>query len=281
MNKRFLTVTSLLLMTLSLSAIDLDETTTTIIEEASKATAGLQEQFDMLNEEVNVSKAVSLPQKQENPEPIAQEVITVTEINETIIETETISQELNISNTILIENNITNIKKEDNLTLVTETNKERNETTPLVTKTVDVNATPAPLISPENNMSKEILPEPIIVTSELNVTQTTQEELSTITTQDIENNESEEEHEEVEGSITKGLVIFKTKLKGPCGMKGDEFAKNYTQEDWDDIYDSKEFKKVVIELCPKMEGIYQDKWTPHLYQFSLKYASDSDEIPEC
>jgi hypothetical protein len=90
-----------------------------------------------------------------------------------------------------------------------------------------------------------------------------------------------EKEEEIEGSFTKGLVIFKTRLKGPCKMIGEEFAKNYTQEDWEDIFDSKEFEKVVIEICPKMEGKYQERWTPHLFQFSLEYASDSDNIPEC
>jgi len=96
-----------------------------------------------------------------------------------------------------------------------------------------------------------------------------------------ENNDTEEEEEEIEGSTTKGLVIFKTRLKVPCKMNGEEFAKNYTQEDWEDIYDSKEFEKVVVEICPKMEGRYKERWTPHLFQFSVDYASDSDNIPEC
>jgi hypothetical protein len=91
----------------------------------------------------------------------------------------------------------------------------------------------------------------------------------------------EEEEEEIEGSATKGLVIFKTRLKIPCKMRGEEFAKNYTQEDWEDIYDSQEFEKVIIEICPKMEGKYKKRWTPHLFQFSLEFASDSDNIPEC
>jgi len=97
----------------------------------------------------------------------------------------------------------------------------------------------------------------------------------------IDKNNTKELEEEDEGSVEKGLVIFKTRLKVPCGMGGEEFAKNYTQEDWEDIYDSKEFKKVVIEICPKMKERYQERWTPHLFQFSLQYASDSDNIPEC
>jgi len=94
-------------------------------------------------------------------------------------------------------------------------------------------------------------------------------------------NSTEESEEENEGSMEKGLVIFKTRLKVPCGMTGEEFAKNYTQEDWEDIYDGKEFEKAVVEICPKMEGKYKKRWTSHLFQFSVEYASDSDNIPEC
>ncbi len=87
--------------------------------------------------------------------------------------------------------------------------------------------------------------------------------------------------EKEDGSFIVGMAIFKTKLKVVCKMTGEDFAKNYTQEDWDDIYDNNEFEKTVYKLCPEIKGKYDEKWTNDLYQFSLKYASDSDEIPEC
>jgi hypothetical protein len=83
------------------------------------------------------------------------------------------------------------------------------------------------------------------------------------------------------GTSAEGLLIFKTRIKPYCTINGDKFAKQYMQEDWDDIYHDKEFKKEVIKACPKIEKRYKDKWTPHLYQFSIEYASDSDAIPEC
>ena len=127
----------------------------------------------------------------------------------------------------------------------------------------------------DENITQAIVAEEIITVIESNET--------LITTQETPNNELNitTEEDEEEGSITRGLIIFKTNLKVPCDMTGEEFAKNYTQEDWDDIYENKEFEKIVTEICPKIEGHYQEEWTPHLYQFSLKYASDSDEIPEC
>jgi len=83
------------------------------------------------------------------------------------------------------------------------------------------------------------------------------------------------------GTSAEGLIIFKTKIKPYCKINGDKFAKQYIQEDWDDIYHDKEFKMEIIKACPKMETRYRDEWTPHLYQFTLEYASDSDAIPEC
>ncbi len=83
------------------------------------------------------------------------------------------------------------------------------------------------------------------------------------------------------GTSAEGLIIFKTRIKPYCKITGDKFAKQYMQEDWDDIYHDKEFKMEVIKACPKVEKRYRDKWTPHLYQFSIEYASDSDAIPEC
>ena len=83
------------------------------------------------------------------------------------------------------------------------------------------------------------------------------------------------------GTSAQGLIIFKTKIKPYCKINGDKFAKQYMQEDWDDIYHDKDFKIEIIKACPKMETRYKDEWTPHLYQFTLEYASDSDAIPEC
>jgi len=83
------------------------------------------------------------------------------------------------------------------------------------------------------------------------------------------------------GTSSAGLIIYKTRIKPYCEMTGDKFAKQYTQEDWEDIYHDEEFKMELLKACPKLKEKYEDKWTPDLYQFSVEYASDSDAIPEC
>jgi len=148
--------------------------------------------------------------------------------------------------------------------------------------------------TPELNLTSSI--EEIVVIQETNLTEPIEETIEETIDETIEivetnltdsieiqkdKNSTEESEEENEGSMEKGLVIFKTRLKVPCGMTGEEFAKNYTQEDWEDIYEGKEFEKAVVEICPKMEGKYKERWTSHLFQFSVEYASDSDNIPEC
>jgi len=246
MSKLILTITSVVFLTSTLSALNMDEANT-IIEEVSEVTKGLQDSFDKLTQEETQESNVTKSEEQTVVTP--QEIIEVTEIN-----------------TSIPTNNELNGTTKQNITPINEENI-----------TIEVK----PHIEAEENSS---IVEPTVTDIEQNSTSVTKSTQTTI----IDSNSSKEEenltrdeHYETEGSATRGLIIFKTHLKKVCGMTGEEFAKNYTQEDWDDIYDAKEFKKVVIELCPKVEGHYKERWTPHLYQFSLKYASDSDEIPEC
>ncbi len=148
--------------------------------------------------------------------------------------------------------------------------------------------TKEPIINQENTsmpIDTTITPQEVIIVEENNSSKqesNTSTPIETNTT--VEQNQTvieESSIEEEEGSFKQGMIIFKSNFKEVCKMTGDEFAKNYTQEDWDGIYDDNEFEKVVYEICPDMKGKYDKKWTNHLYQFSLKYASDSDEIPEC
>ena len=249
-------VSILLSTTLTISAIDLNDTQT-IIEEASQATKELQADFETI---INEPEVIEEERKEVEKETLVtpKEVITVQEI------------EKDKMATTLVENNQTTINStvESNITVQKPTlviNNESNETKP-ITETLDDNKS---LIERNTTIESNITtekPTPII-NNESNETKPITETL--------------DDDDEIEGSAEQGLIIFKTHIKEYCGMKGDEFAKHYTQEDWDDIYDDKEFKKVLIEICPKMKNRYQDEWTPHLYQFSLKYASDSDEIPDC
>lgn len=154
---------------------------------------------------------------------------------------------------------------EENITIT----NEQHEMTPLIDEEalIEKNITKIPEVPEISESNISILSKPLKepICEEKNI---------------IDNNTTTE-LEKVEGSTMRGMILFKTRFKNICKQSGEEFANHYTQEDWDDIYEADEFKKVVLELCPEMENRYKDKWTPHLYKFSTDYASDSDNIPEC
>ena len=242
--------------TISLSAIDMNSTAK-IIEEATKATKGLQEDFSQLIEPKEANSTTM-----ENNNITLQKII----IKDTV-EDEVIEENITIEKSIVIEDSNRTIQEEQIIT------KDRIEepkelTIEEINETIQERLEKVPQTSDNN-----------ITISKSNITTSTEINSTAEENQTVELESITEDEEEL--SSKKGMVIFKTKFKAVCKMTGDEFAKNYTQEDWDDIYDNDEFEKVVYEICPEMKGRYDKKWTKDLYHFSLKYASDSDEIPEC
>jgi hypothetical protein len=85
----------------------------------------------------------------------------------------------------------------------------------------------------------------------------------------------------VMASAKKGQRIFKKKLRKKCGFSGVRFTRTHTQREWEEIYESGNFKKETQSICPrlKVEGI-KKSWWKHLYDFSYKYAKDG-AVPKC
>ncbi len=81
------------------------------------------------------------------------------------------------------------------------------------------------------------------------------------------------------GDATKGKNIFEKYIKFYCGLTNDKFTIIHTQDEWEDIVQAGKFKEEILKLCPKLKKIYNDKWSPHLYQFAYEYASDSGNVP--
>ncbi len=180
----------------------------------------------------------------------------------------------------LLEKNASNIPLITPILIIEENQSmEINTTSPLVNETIfDVNNSfeiNASITTEESNVSK--LPickeenNQTDIIDDLNITPDTNNSIPDNGCTDTE----------VQGTSIRGLIIYKTRIKPFCEMSGETFAKQYMQEDWDDIYYDKEFKLEVLKACPKIEKRYKKKWTPHLHQFTIEYASDSDAIPEC
>ena len=82
-------------------------------------------------------------------------------------------------------------------------------------------------------------------------------------------------------SAKKGQKIFKKKFRKKCGFSGVRFARNHTQAQWEDIYDSGKFKSEAKRICPRLNTKkIKSKWWKDVYKFSYKYASDGI-VPKC
>lgn len=276
MFKKILTLTYFLFLNTSLSAMDLNETMV-IINEATQATKTLQDEFYVLTNEV-------IP-------PIQEKVL---EVNSTNIETVHILDIPEVNATTIMVHEVTEAVHDEFDVLI------NNPVPPIQEKTIEVNLSNTKIInivnSTEVNTSSEFNKSVEINNTfpiqELNSTQriSCKENLIPIDNNKTSNLNYDDNNSiadngctdtGIEGSSIRGLIIFKTRIKPTCKMNGEEFAKQYMQEDWDDIYHEKELKMEVLKACPQIEKRYKDKWGPHLYQFVLEYASDSDAIPEC
>jgi len=80
------------------------------------------------------------------------------------------------------------------------------------------------------------------------------------------------------GNATKGKNIFRKYIRFYCKLTNDKFTIIHTQDEWEDIAQAGKFKEEMFKICPKLKKIYQDRWSPHLYQFAYEYASDSDNV---
>lgn len=82
--------------------------------------------------------------------------------------------------------------------------------------------------------------------------------------------------------VVKGQKLFSKKLKAGCGFNGAKFAAKHTQDEWDKIYNSGNFKSEIGKICPNVDlDSIKDSYLPHIYDFSHEYANDSGNVPSC
>jgi len=81
--------------------------------------------------------------------------------------------------------------------------------------------------------------------------------------------------------VNKGQKIFKKKFRKYCRFSGVKFARNHTQNEWEEIWDDEAFIDEAKRLCPKLNvKKIKKSWWEDVYEFSYKYASDG-VIPKC
>jgi hypothetical protein len=85
----------------------------------------------------------------------------------------------------------------------------------------------------------------------------------------------------VSADAQKGQKLFKKKFRKKCGFSGVRFARNHTQHEWETIYSSGKFQNEAKNICPRLKlDKIKPSWWKHVYDFSVKYASDG-MVPKC
>ena len=82
--------------------------------------------------------------------------------------------------------------------------------------------------------------------------------------------------------LIKGQKIFKKKFRKYCGFSGVRFARQHTQDEWEEIYDRGKFQLESKKICPrlKLKKIKKSWWKP-VYEFTHEYGVGSSHIPHC
>ncbi len=79
----------------------------------------------------------------------------------------------------------------------------------------------------------------------------------------------------------KGQKIFKRKFRKKCGFSGVRFARNHTQDEWEEIWEEGRFPEEAKRICPRLKlKKIKKSWWKHVYDFSYKYAKDG-VVPKC
>ncbi len=85
-----------------------------------------------------------------------------------------------------------------------------------------------------------------------------------------------------EASVKKGQKIYKKKMRKYCGFSGVRFAREHTQDEWEEIYDDGEFQAETKRICPKLPlKKIKKSWWQHVYEFTYEYGTGGSHVPKC
>jgi hypothetical protein len=83
-------------------------------------------------------------------------------------------------------------------------------------------------------------------------------------------------------SVAKGQKIYKKKMRKYCGFSGVRFAREHTQDEWEEIWDDGEFKDETKKICPKLPlNKIKKSWWKHIYEFTYEYGTGGSHVPKC
>ena len=85
-----------------------------------------------------------------------------------------------------------------------------------------------------------------------------------------------------DASVKKGHKIYKKKMRKYCGFSGVRFAREHTQDEWEELWDEGEFQEETKKICPKLPlKKIKKSWWEHVYEFSYEYGEGGSHVPKC
>ncbi len=86
----------------------------------------------------------------------------------------------------------------------------------------------------------------------------------------------------------KGQKYYLKFLKKKTGLNGAKFATQHTQDEWKALFanDSEKFIEKYSKQYPKLDKFFngakfKTKYSKHIADFCIEYASDSGNVPSC
>ena len=77
--------------------------------------------------------------------------------------------------------------------------------------------------------------------------------------------------------VEKGQKIYLKTLYLSCGMSGAGFARQHSQNEWEQFYEAGKFEAEVTRLCPRAK--IDQKNVSDIYDFVYYYAKGSGKVP--
>ncbi|MBD3789644.1 MAG: hypothetical protein IE885_04660 [Campylobacterales bacterium] len=82
--------------------------------------------------------------------------------------------------------------------------------------------------------------------------------------------------------VDQGQKIFKKHLRKACGFSGVRFARQHTQDEWEEIYEEGKFPEEAKNICPRLDlKKIKPSWWQYIYEFTYEYGVGGAHIPKC
>ena len=85
-----------------------------------------------------------------------------------------------------------------------------------------------------------------------------------------------------DASVKKGQKIYKKKMRKYFVFACCWFAREHTQDEWEELWEDDEFKAETKRICPKLPlKKIKKSWWEHVYEFSYEYGTGGSHVPKC